>query len=399
MFQNCISLTSLDLPKFISPKLKNISSMFANCSSLKSFNIKYLNTIEVKDMSGLFYGCSSLTSIDLSNFKTSNVINMRLMFTNCSSLKSIKIEFFEINKENDLNYIFNNCSELNYIKLPNLKEKYLRKIYNMFIGCKKLLSSKIFINKYKHVKLNDICIIGLWYGCNYGSMLTYYALHDVVKKLGYSILMINNPLGSKGAIYDKKQPTGMVGPFYRISQKKELNNLYEFNMECKSFLIGSDQLWNIYLSRSLKQFYFLGFADNKTKKLSYGTSFGRKYKGTEQEKNLTKLNLERFDGISVRDELSVNILKEIFGIDNVVQVCDPTLLLNISDYLKLINKVGINYTDEYFLAYILDPNHEIINRLEQLSLDINKKVLILLDFSNAKKKQIKHDYFLLEKEI
>ena len=165
-------------------------------------------------------------------------------------------------------------------------------------------------------------------------------------------------------------------------------------MECKSFLIGSDQLWNINLSRSLKQFYFLGFTDNDTKKLSYSTSFGGKYKGTEQEKNLTKLNLERFDGISVRDELSVNILKEIFGIDNVAQVCDPTFLLDFSDYLKLINKVDINYTDEFVLAYILDPNHEIINRLEQLSFDMNIKVLILLDFFSAEKNQNKTRLFL-----
>ena len=50
-------------------------------------------------------------------------------------------------------------------------------------------------------------------------MLTYYALHEVIKNLGYSILMNNNPLEPDQA-NDKTEPKGMVGSFYRISQKK-----------------------------------------------------------------------------------------------------------------------------------------------------------------------------------
>lgn len=42
-------------------------------------------------------------------------------------------------------------------------------------------------------KKYDVGIIGLWYGRNYGSMVTYYALHSVITDMGYSVLMINNP--------------------------------------------------------------------------------------------------------------------------------------------------------------------------------------------------------------
>ena len=302
MFENCFSLTSLEFPIYESQKLKNISYMFANCSSLKFINIHFLNTINVEDMSGLFYGCSSLSSLDLSNFKTSKVINYNYMFTGCSSLTSINLELFEIKKGNDLKYMFTNCSKLNILKLPYLYETKMINIYNMFKGSIKLFPSKILAIDYKQIKSNDICIVGLWYGSNYGSMLTYYALHEVVKKMGYSILMINDPLEPDNIIYHKTHPKKLVSSFYRISQKKKLNNLSEFNKECKSFLVGSDQLWNINLSRALNQFYFLGFVDDETKKLSYGTSFGEQYKGSEEEKKITKLNLERFDGISVRDE-------------------------------------------------------------------------------------------------
>ena len=335
MFENCISLTSLKLPFFVSKKLENISYMFSNCTSLKSIDIQNINTINIKDLSGLFYGCSSLESLNLSAFNTKNAIYIEYMFSGCSSLKSLDLENFNMNKIENLNFMFANCSHLNSIKLPYLNEIQVTNINNMFIGCNSLSSKNIFFSKSGIINnINDICIIGLWYGSNYGSMLTYYALHQVIKKMNYSILMINNPLEPDNIIYNKFHPKSMTNSLYKVSKKKKLDQLSEFNKECRLFLVGSDQLWNIHLSRSTKQFYFLGFADNYNKKLSYGTSFGRKYDGNEEEKKITKANLERFDAISVRDELSLNISKEIFGLKNVAQVCDPTLLCDFSDYIN-----------------------------------------------------------------
>ena len=39
----------------------------------------------------------------------------------------------------------------------------------------------------------DIGILGVWYGLNYGSVLTYYALQSVLKQMGLSPLMIEKP--------------------------------------------------------------------------------------------------------------------------------------------------------------------------------------------------------------
>ena len=194
MFGNCISLISLKLPIYRSQKLENISYMFAKCISLKSISIPYINTINIRDMSGLFYGCSSLTSIDLSEFKTSNIINIRYIFSGCSSLTSVNIEFFDLSKIDDVKYMFSDCLNLKSVKLPYLNEIQMKNINKMFIGCKSLSSENIFFQN--PIKINDICIVGLWYGSNYGSMLTYYALHQVIKKMNYSILMINNPQGN-----------------------------------------------------------------------------------------------------------------------------------------------------------------------------------------------------------
>ncbi len=68
--------------------IKNISYMFNQCSSLTSLNLSNFNTNNVEDMSYMFQLCSSLTSLNLSNFNTNNVQNMKAMFSKCSSLTS-----------------------------------------------------------------------------------------------------------------------------------------------------------------------------------------------------------------------------------------------------------------------------------------------------------------------
>ena len=40
----------------------------------------------------------------------------------------------------------------------------------------------------------DVGIVGVWQGCNYGSMMTYYALNRAVQSMGKSVLMIDKPL-------------------------------------------------------------------------------------------------------------------------------------------------------------------------------------------------------------
>ena len=48
--------------------------MFSECESLSYINLSKFNTQNVTNMSSMFSGCKSLTKIDLSNFNTQNVI-------------------------------------------------------------------------------------------------------------------------------------------------------------------------------------------------------------------------------------------------------------------------------------------------------------------------------------
>ena len=50
MFNRCISLISLDISKFDTSNVINMSYMFSNCENLKSLNLNNFNTLNVENM-------------------------------------------------------------------------------------------------------------------------------------------------------------------------------------------------------------------------------------------------------------------------------------------------------------------------------------------------------------
>ena len=89
-FSGCRNLTTIEGIKNL--KTDNVTSMYAmfeNCSSLTSLDVSRFNTSNVTNMRWMFNFCSGLTSLDLSNFNTGNVTDMGMMFQACSSLMTI----------------------------------------------------------------------------------------------------------------------------------------------------------------------------------------------------------------------------------------------------------------------------------------------------------------------
>ena len=83
-FNNIISF----LNKYGNMKLKVISKwgfticreMLKNLINCTEIDLSKFNTINVTDMSYMIYGCSSLNKLNLNNFNTSNVTNRSYMF-------------------------------------------------------------------------------------------------------------------------------------------------------------------------------------------------------------------------------------------------------------------------------------------------------------------------------
>ncbi|MEE1289668.1 MAG: polysaccharide pyruvyl transferase family protein, partial [Spirochaetota bacterium] len=237
--------------------------------------------------------------------------------------------------------------------------------------------------KYALSRKFDIGVIGLWYGRNYGSMATYYALHHILKyTFGLSVLMIENCIRNKNI--EEKHPYEIAEKFYDVSLQYKIEDLRILNDFCDTFILGSDQLWNVHLSRPYKQAYFLDFVNDKNKKIAYGTSFGKTYEGTKEEALISSYNLNRFDHISVRDDLSVNTCNNIFNI-KAQKVCDPAFLCNETEYENVIknftspNFIASLKNENYIVAYILDPSKEKVDFLKSLAFNKKIKIKIILD--------------------
>ena len=138
MFDNCTSLTSLDISNFDTSKATDMSWMFSGCTSLTSLNLNNLNTSSVINIEGMFEGCRKLTALDVSHFNTSKAEKMNSMFENCTSLTSLDISNFDTSKVTDISWMFNGCVSLISLNLNNLNTSSVTNMKGIFFNCKSL---------------------------------------------------------------------------------------------------------------------------------------------------------------------------------------------------------------------------------------------------------------------
>lgn len=117
------------------------------------------------------------------------------------------------------------------------------------------------------------------------------------------------------------------------------------------FVCGSDQIWKPSEHFGVDPVYFLDFKqsnDSAARKISYAPSFGKSTLDIEYQKETAEL-IKKLDGVSVREESGVNIVKELADIDPVC-VPDPTILLN--DYTEIMKPYAVD-TKDYVFCYAL----------------------------------------------
>ena len=83
MFRGMSNPTSLDLSKFDTSQVTDMSQMFSDMSNLATLNLFNFDTSNVTNMSYMFNYTYRLISLNLSNFDTSQVTNMNSMFFWC----------------------------------------------------------------------------------------------------------------------------------------------------------------------------------------------------------------------------------------------------------------------------------------------------------------------------
>ena len=214
-----------------------------------------------------------------------------------------------------------------------------------------------------------IAILSLNPRHNYGGILQSYALKKVLEEMGHEVQVICNE--RKLHVFGFKQIVRWpYRALLKLTLKKDVRIFRELYVnrensvrfqntdrfidkylnpkfirsykeikenEFDVFIVGSDQVWRPkYMGTCILDAY-LNFARNwNIKRIAYAASFGvNEWEYEEGETKKCAQLLKNFDAVSVREVSGVELCKEHFGVD-VIQLCDPTLLLSPEDYISLI---------------------------------------------------------------
>ena len=226
----------------------------------------------------------------------------------------------------------------------------------------------------------DIGYVGWWYGRNYGSVMTNFALQQYLESLGYSVLMLEWPEHNKPFPPVEDSFSRRFGnKYYEVSMRRTYEELHDLNWFCDMFIVGSDQLWNYWSTKENGAYFFLDFVDDSKKKIAYATSFGHAVYGAPKhilEKN--SFHLSRFDAISVREEDGVDLCKDVFGVDAEWMI-EPVFLLSQKRYIEIANDSSIETPEKYIFAYILSPSEEKRSAILKMARETGLPLILILD--------------------
>ena len=246
-----------------------------------------------------------------------------------------------------------------------------------------------------------IAILTLPLHSNYGGIIQNYALQKVLECLGHEAYTINFahskallPLYKLPYVYSKRVIKKIIGRkdgIIFLERKKNndkiisekyvrafidnnikltelITNKYDLNKlnECQfdAFIVGSDQIWRPPYAFISIETAFLDFVlDPNAKKIAYSVSFGTDNIEFSQEQiNSCGQLIKTFDAISTREVSAIEIINNKLKWNckfHPILTLDPTMLLNLSDYLQLVNndtRVKMSSCNGLFY-YILDDSY------------------------------------------
>lgn len=221
---------------------------------------------------------------------------------------------------------------------------------------------------------------------NYGASLQAYALQTYLTDIGNDVEIINyqpeyltrkydykwvNPESwmSRNIVmrfiyrilkYVQRQTTlGRKRKFDEFNHKilKETKRKYltyddlcQNPPEAELYIVGSDQIWNVFYETGRDKAFYLDFVNNGVK-ASYAASFSFLDIDDENLERIRK-SLSTFKVVSVREYQGLDILNKM-GI-NGTWVLDPVFLLSVDKWKKLMS--DFKKTEPYLLVYDFEGN-------------------------------------------
>lgn len=101
--------------------------------------------------------------------------------------------------------------------------------------------------------------------------------------------------------------------------------------------------------------------------MAYAASFGTsEWEYTVGQTERCRELLRKFDVVSVREESAVELCRKFFGV-NASHVLDPTILLDVQDYVDLVKRADIPKSKGTLLCYILDETESTTDLISRLA--------------------------------
>ena len=266
---------------------------------------------------------------------------------------------------------------------------------------------EVVMKRYGTISYNIYCNF-----TNYGSALQTWALHQSVKKLGYTPVLIDycpdiladkDPLNPFGNMWDKdeesKRMVELTMPaihenykkfdcfyhdrFIRTRQKYTSENFNDVVAEenLDGFVCGSDTIF-CPDEFGFDDGYYANYDVMKGHAVSYAASFGDPHFTAETYRILDE-RIKNFKALGIRENQMVPYLKEHTNIP-VQRVIDPTLLLDASEYETIIKEPTSQ--EKYLLLYARRYSPKMEAYAERLANQNGWKIVeISLRATNAKK--------------
>ena len=261
--------------------------------------------------------------------------------------------------------------------------------------------------------MKKAAIVTLYGNTNFGNKLQNYAVQEILKSYGYDTetLRTYNSIYSNNAylknriryfvkritpnkLYRNKNFKVFEKEYLKNSQKVYYSNEKEYLKEKYDiYAVGSDQVWNPYFG--LKQ--NLTFLPGICNKFSVSASFGI---DEIEEKFLSfyKEGLNSFKYISVREFKGKEIIKRINDRDDIEVLIDPTMMINASDWEKIMKKPKQLKTDKFILNYFLgeiSKNRE--DEIKRVAKENDCEIINVLDKKSEYYKCGPSEFLYLEK--
>lgn len=253
---------------------------------------------------------------------------------------------------------------------------------------------------------------------NYGTVLQAWALMKAIRKLSSSEItyipyLVNycpdtmkdkSPLNPFRNMWDKDEESVKMCEWSMPAIKenyikikkfyKERMNITKLKYDLEScnkrkyedcninkFICGSDSIYDK-TEFGMDRFFYADAEFMKNNSITYAPSFQDSFDSfTDNELSKLKRYMSNFTAVSIRDKYPINWLKSNID-ENIVQVCDPTLLLSSDDYKEITGKK--QETSEYLLYYSRRYNPDMEKYVDKIAKERNLKVIeISLRFTNA----------------